>query len=298
MNYGREAYEKATELERRLSGASSFGVSGIPFALECPPNEKTTVAVYTGGAALVLVSITSVGEGEVDVLFDGLRVGGVPAGGAATAVFAASGAGKVEVLPGENVTVRSAFVSAFGTACAFDENVSPLAADGSDGNVVAALPTGGLSIFRSEGGAFVRVCELGAADDFDIALGANGDIAVGMTNADGGLLLLLRDGVPAGNVVLPGCRLVSVTGETDGYTAAFYDGNRIVVSRLNADFERTESVTAHTSKTVGRVRLIKHSPTPCAAITDGGKNFVRASAAEARVTLHAPIAVSATVTEE
>lgn len=113
MNYGKEAYLKAAELEERLLPRLLAGVSEARYDTAIPGGVKTRVAALTG-AALVAVCAESDGAGKAEIYFGGKKVCALAAGGPHTAVFAARTSGDVELLPGTGTTVTGVYLCALG----------------------------------------------------------------------------------------------------------------------------------------------------------------------------------------
>lgn len=280
MDYGKEAYFKISELERLISNNQSFSVSGLPFSRECPSGQKTAIATYSGGAAMIIVSVTSTGTGGVDIYYGGMRVSGVASGGTATTVFTSDGSGTLEILPASGVNVTDVYVSAFGTKCGFEPNMVRIAADSYGGNVYAAYISDCLEVYKLEDGNFVSVYRTGGtAIDFDIACSDNGTLLAYVGFNDNLIVKLLNDDSIA---FMDGVyRKVAVTATTNGWAVATYDGSRVVVTRYDENLTPLESVTVRSSKTVTGIGFVKHADSLCLTVTDNGRNLICASFDEA-----------------
>lgn len=280
MDYGKEAYALASELERRMSGAgAAFKAASTVFAGACPAAQTTNVAEYTGGAALLVLTVVSDGEGGCDVLMNGVKAGVVRAGGAFPCVFAAEGAGTVALRPDDGVTVRSVTLSAAGTDCAFVSASAPFAADAVYGVVYGLENADGLRLSRLTAAGPTPLAVFAEAEDFDVAACDEGALVAACAKGNGELCLV-ADGLVRHSAVIGDCLRIAAAFTGDGFVVAAYDGRKVRVTGYTADLTPLESTRAHASSTVDKLALVKGAAFPTLALGDGGKILVRRAAAE------------------
>lgn len=282
MDYGKEAYSLVTELERRLSGgALSLTSAATVSDVECPPDKTTAIAEYTGGAAIVTVTVTSTGEGNIVVALGGAEQGVASAGGTHTLAFAASENGRVTLTPDSGVTVVAASVSAVGTNCAFLSSRTGFAADTGGTQIYAAACDDGLRVQRLIGGAFTQVAVLAEATDFDLA-GTERGVLVASTDGSRGTLALIESGVITRSAEIEGCRRIAAARVSGGFAVAAFDGKRVTVRMYDDGLTECESSRAHGSPAVDRLAFVKGGALPALALGDGGKVLVRPPRSQSR----------------
>lgn len=288
MDYGKEAYFKISELERLMSNNQALSVSGLPFSRECPSGKKTALATYSGGSALIIVSVTSTGTGGIDIYYNDMRVSGVASGGTATTVFTSNEGGTLELLPAEGVTVTDAYVSAFGNKCGFDPRLTRIAADSCNNGVYAVIMTDGPEVWKLNGDSFTSIVRLGASVDFDIACSDNGTL-LAYIDSDGCGMLHILYGRSA--IAGYGCRKIATTAIKNGWAVATYDGSRVEVTRYDRNLEVKEKAIVRTSKTVTGIGFVKHADSLCLTVSDNGRNLILVSSDEAFADLFGRVTV-------
>ena len=297
MDYAKEAYSLATELERKLSGTqSSFSASGTTFTGQCPAGTATEVARYTGGAALLVLTVTSEGEGGCDVLCGGVKTGRVQSGGSFPFVFAVSEAASISLLPAGGVTVTGVTVSAVGTNSAFADGGGKFAADARGIEVYAAENKDGLRLKRfMNRGKFEDAAVFAAASDFDVAASPTGALVAACDGKGNCSLFHVSRSGEVITAATDNCLRVAVAYTGYGYAVAAFDGRKVKFTVYGEDLSPRESSRAHGSPSVDKLALVKGKAFPSLVIEDGGKVLVRPPAPESRAAVR--IAVTAALTE-
>ncbi len=288
MDYDKETYFKISELERLIGNTQSLGVSGVPYMNGCPSGRKTTVATYTGGSALIIVSASSTGSGGIDVYFAGMRVSGLASGGTATTVFTATDGGEIELLPAVGVTVGDVYVSAFGTKCGFDAKAVHIAADFYGSNAYAAYASDKLEVHSLSSGAFTPLYYALIASDFDVACSGERTL-IAFINGDGVGILTTIDA--ESSATLGKCAKIAATATDGGWAVAAYDGTLVTVTRYGFDLTPLESTVVRSSNNVTGMCFIKHADVLSLIISDNNRNILCISSDEA----HAEASASVTV---
>lgn len=293
MDYGREAYSLATELERRLGSASmSFSAVRTEFNGECPSGATTKIAQYNGGAALIVLSVTSSGEGSIDVMLGGAKTGELQAGGTFTFAFAAAETGVIALTPTDGVTVSSVTVSAVGSKCAFAETENAFAACERQGTAYALENSDGLRLKKWEVEGFTDLARFAESEDFDIAASPDGILVAACDGRGNCTLTMYSLGKLRYSATVPDCRRVSLSYNGGGFDVGAYDGRRVRVVRYSSDLLPLESARVHGSTSVDKLALVKGSTFPSILINDGGKVLSRQPSSQTRYAVRAACAAS------
>lgn len=110
MDYGKDALMRVTELTDRLG---SYRPKAVRTTCNAVP-ANGAVAEYSGYAAILILTLTSTGSGEITVKFGGEDVCTVTAGGTSVAAFTVDSGGTVALSVPNGVTVSAVTVSAYG----------------------------------------------------------------------------------------------------------------------------------------------------------------------------------------
>ena len=255
MDYGKEAYYKALEIEDRLSET---------FTATTVTTDGRAVS-YEGGIGLI--SVNAIGDGLVKVYFDGVAVGETKAGSTSFTVTK-SGEITFEIQSEMEITV-----CALAKGRLIAEYVK-LVGDEYGGTTYALIGGEELTVYSSDGGEFTKVTTYVKADDYDLAVGVSG-LLLGVIRNGKAQILLTADGQTK-TFMLGSYSHIAVTSHSDGWLVAVANDEETLVFSLSASLAINESFRAHLSPTVKGLAFVKGSTT--LAIEDGKRIIVRALA--------------------
>lgn len=269
MDYGKEAYYKATELESRVTtlANNTLTTNGLTVS------SGGDVATYTGGSALIAVSVSSTGSGEIIIYFAGGEKGRIQAGGSGSFVFAVTSSGVVRLEVPEGVTLTSANISALGVSTSFTSEGTRIVADGSGNRIFAATSENGVTVYSYDGSKFAKVAQL-AGSNFDIAV-TDSHVFVATVLGDNVAVLKLNGSVIEASYMVSSAKMVTLISDGTSLILAEYDGNKVTAKRLTYELYPIDSTRTHSSSSVTALSFVRNSQPPVLGLTDSGKTLIR-----------------------
>ena len=262
MNYAKEAYRMAEQLEARLDARTAGGA-----AFTDPEGEFAEA----DAGAFVAVTATVTGEGRAALTFGGAEVAEFTVPGTSTVVFAAAEKGKLAfVTEGTAHVTRVMLTGAFGTV---RSSLSPalLRVGGDESAAYAVVVADGRAVmYELSGEAFVKTATIGDCDDADVC--AAGPVAAFSAEGNAYVYYPLGDGFPTH---LGKGRTVAVCRDDGGYAAAVYDGSKVTVFALDDRLRVLHTSSCHGSPTVDGIAFVKGAKSALLVVSDGGRNLMR-----------------------